>query len=875
MSLFNPVNKQILDQVKALNAELKNTRAAVQAIGKESQNIVPDKVVDNSKKLKTNMHDLSVGNVILLQQGQALLNFTKQYSRDALALGGTFWQGTQKIQMQSYGKSSAQIGKIVRQMGQNTYNIASPDELNTALSENIKIMGKWRKDQGENMKIAQQIQKMTFGQVSLMDAGKLVMSMSTTLNLSSSRIRADLAAALVEGRRFGMGPVDVAAIANNRSFSSTYLGINLQQATRLGRIQNAAAGQGANLDQNQLISSLYTDTGLVSKFGINRGKFQSPNPEQALKGLADKFASAGVEIRPSAISPIPDLPPNVQDWLYFYNLEKKNIGKPLEKQPQGYWDKAWNKTLAESKTPLTSFANVQQAKDLRQAYGSWMTLDKEAQGAMAIEYAMESRDFLKTISDWYNKYGTAFGALVAPGVVIAEGGYAAAKAFPAVKSAWNWGKGLFSRAPAVAEGLEASMNSAALAPLTLLGLGWNAPGMKRLRSKDFMEQMLYGKKKGTSDTGDGPGDSYGFNIADSLSLRAKPFINRDTVSTPEASQYPGLPVDTGSLAKWGLLPRVAQDALGILSKWTDAYVASGYRSVDTVPGPGVSLHTKHRAFDISGPKVGRRGGYEMLNPILGQAIANYGVSLPDAQEVIFNRRIWSPRKGWHTYTGANPHYDHVHMGFDARIGNVSSGISSENSALSFSGRSTVFGTTGDHLLGHKTASGLVLGPNTLGAAIPMDMGKRSPFTMGSGVPYFPLKGGKTSVTVNYKGKELTIPVIDIGPATWTGNAIDLTAAATRALGFKPGDNPNVSYRINPPAMAEGGIINKPTLVMAGEAGREAIVPLDKGGAIGGIHLHAPVYFKVTVADGSLNSANQLMGHMETLLNKEYESLRDY
>jgi len=36
-----------------------------------------------------------------------------------------------------------------------------------------------------------------------------------------------------------------------------------------------------------------------------------------------------------------------------------------------------------------------------------------------------------------------------------------------------------------------------------------------------------------------------------------------------------------------------------------------------------------------------------------------------------------------------------------------------------------------------------------------------------------------------------------------------------------------------PLMAEGGIVTKPTLVMAGEAGSEAIVPLNKAGGVGG------------------------------------------
>jgi hypothetical protein len=36
-----------------------------------------------------------------------------------------------------------------------------------------------------------------------------------------------------------------------------------------------------------------------------------------------------------------------------------------------------------------------------------------------------------------------------------------------------------------------------------------------------------------------------------------------------------------------------------------------------------------------------------------------------------------------------------------------------------------------------------------------------------------------------------------------------------------------------PAMAEGGIVNRPTLALIGEAGPEAVVPLSKMGAGGG------------------------------------------
>ena len=40
---------------------------------------------------------------------------------------------------------------------------------------------------------------------------------------------------------------------------------------------------------------------------------------------------------------------------------------------------------------------------------------------------------------------------------------------------------------------------------------------------------------------------------------------------------------------------------------------------------------------------------------------------------------------------------------------------------------------------------------------------------------------------------------------------------------------------NIPALAEGGIVTGPTLALIGEAGPEAVVPLDKGGGMGGTY----------------------------------------
>src|SRR5690606_17465374 len=55
------------------------------------------------------------------------------------------------------------------------------------------------------------------------------------------------------------------------------------------------------------------------------------------------------------------------------------------------------------------------------------------------------------------------------------------------------------------------------------------------------------------------------------------------------------------------------------------------------------------------------------------------------------------------------------------------------------------------------------------------------------------------------------------------------------------------FEVSPPrvpAMASGGIVTRPTLALIGEAGPEAVVPLDRG--IGGVHVHIE---RMEVQDG--------------------------
>lgn len=110
--------------------------------------------------------------------------------------------------------------------------------------------------------------------------------------------------------------------------------------------------------------------------------------------------------------------------------------------------------------------------------------------------------------------------------------------------------------------------------------------------------------------------------------------------------------DSQSVAKWGLSPTTASMAAAVLRMFPGARITSGYRSRDTIPGPRVSLHTKGKAVDIA-------GSWSTM-----QSIYNYikATGDPRVKELIFNRRIWSPRTGEHAYRGSNPHTDHVHLG---------------------------------------------------------------------------------------------------------------------------------------------------------------------------------------------------------------------
>ena len=84
-----------------------------------------------------------------------------------------------------------------------------------------------------------------------------------------------------------------------------------------------------------------------------------------------------------------------------------------------------------------------------------------------------------------------------------------------------------------------------------------------------------------------------------------------------------------------------------------------------------SLHSEGRAIDlglnVSDPTE------KLIGNQLFQAFVDLGQQT-GIQEVIWNRQIWSDlRPNVRAYTGANPHSDHVHVGF-TRTGSQSSNL---------------------------------------------------------------------------------------------------------------------------------------------------------------------------------------------------------
>lgn len=104
-------------------------------------------------------------------------------------------------------------------------------------------------------------------------------------------------------------------------------------------------------------------------------------------------------------------------------------------------------------------------------------------------------------------------------------------------------------------------------------------------------------------------------------------------------------------------------AKALMSWYLGAYASKGGRNLgiylcrDIAGSNTLSLHGEGRACDLGVPT-----GAKWAQQLADWLIANHkalGIQL-----VIYNRKVWSlryPDKGWRTYTGSNPHTDHLHV----------------------------------------------------------------------------------------------------------------------------------------------------------------------------------------------------------------------
>lgn len=104
-------------------------------------------------------------------------------------------------------------------------------------------------------------------------------------------------------------------------------------------------------------------------------------------------------------------------------------------------------------------------------------------------------------------------------------------------------------------------------------------------------------------------------------------------------------------------------------------------------------------------------------------------------------------------------------------------------------RATCFGGSSDPQDNGQTASGISTknNPSLQAVSLPMDFGDKVPNTKGSPIPRLPWGTMVEVSRPNESGTMATVhqfPLIDIGPAKKTGNAIDLTIAAARLFNPK-------------------------------------------------------------------------------------------
>lgn len=126
-----------------------------------------------------------------------------------------------------------------------------------------------------------------------------------------------------------------------------------------------------------------------------------------------------------------------------------------------------------------------------------------------------------------------------------------------------------------------------------------------------------------------------------------PKVSSGGYSKPKSAGSTG----SGS-GSWGLRPRAAAATHTLANMFhISAGNVGGFANRNIA---GTSTKSDH-AFGLAADFMGAH-----------QNLADYAVHHAGAlhvKYVIFNHRIWSPARGWHAYTGVNPHTDHVHVSY--------------------------------------------------------------------------------------------------------------------------------------------------------------------------------------------------------------------
>ncbi len=143
-----------------------------------------------------------------------------------------------------------------------------------------------------------------------------------------------------------------------------------------------------------------------------------------------------------------------------------------------------------------------------------------------------------------------------------------------------------------------------------------------------------------------------------------------------------------SATDWGLLEYPKLLALSVIDSFGGGKV-EGYSYRNIAGTNTLSDHATRTAFDY------------FNSPSVMQQMADWMIKQPGIKYVIYNRQIWTPEKGWHKYTGEDPHTGHVHtsiqsgfnlkafQGFKKSIGGIFPG-SIEQGATTASGKKDQF-----------------------------------------------------------------------------------------------------------------------------------------------------------------------------------------